>query len=1195
MSIDEGSIQVEIDPDFAGFASTMQTRIMPLLESIQKQVGGIDLSVKALTQSMRALVAPTQAFAKAMNSVDAKQLAGTVQAAARIGEHLGEASAQAATFAESLNTVSSDDLKEVATAAKVTGNSLVKAAGGAEALNKALDAIDPKDLNQVAAAATAASVALGGTAASARGVDAAVNDVGKSSDKATGGVNNLGGSLHKLKTAAIAPAAVVAAITAIGAASIVAAVNFETAFTGVTKTVDGTEAQIASLRQGIIDMSQTLPATTTDIAAVAEAAGALGIATPNVLDFTKVMIDLGNTTDLTADQAATSFAQIANVIKLPQDKFDEMGSTLVALGNAGASTESQILELTNRIAASGAQVGLTTPQILGLASSLASLGVPSEAGGTAIQKTFFDIDKAVRQGGVELEIFAKTAGVSSAEFKRVFEEDALKALQIFTAGLGKVKESGGSAASVLESLGITEQRQILTLLKLSEGTAVLARDQVTANEAWEKNNALTDEATKRYGTVESQLKVLGNTVVESARQLGEKLVPSLLDTAQSLSKSVLPALIAGTESAFPVLAEVVTQLGTAFSPLLEALGKVVALAGKILLPQLKLLTPILQIVGKLVGFVAEAFGLVVDAVVELVMKIPGITALFEKLGDIMDFVNGGSTDFAEAQKRSAAAVKEIVTSLGGYEGTVKALGEGFNEFITTESAWAKDPAVLNKLTKSKVGLEELRKQLIGGDNGFEDFVASQMRAGQIQEFYVNGVKKTADEIDNYTGSLHKAAIEGQLNAGASNDVIQAYLDTARALEQSSAAAIQAALADESLTQAQYDAAAAAVLATNGFVNQDLVLQQLARQGLLTAESSQVAIQQAQQATVAGADAFNFLALGIGNLRGKSEEQLKQLGTDLGLNGEQFATWVEDVKESIDDLVKAAVTNLPKISDAFAGKDGKAALDTQGITKKLKETQQNIQGFQADLTTLQGKGFGVLAAELLRQGPLVAGALAHQLAIGWDGMAAQLQEQLVATENTIGSFSAWIANEFGPMLSVASGEAAALAAAAFGKTLEEDGTFEGEKAAKAMVQAAADEAAEVAYGAFERAGRLAQQGFIDAMSNPRGEIQYAPPKFDFTDFTPFANGTIATKPTIGLFGEAGPEAVIPLSRPARARQLADESGLTSMLGGGGGDTYNVNVYPTYDASMTAEKAHEYGGIEGDAIVQRMAAVAAIRGA
>lgn len=67
------------------------------------------------------------------------------------------------------------------------------------------------------------------------------------------------------------------------------------------------------------------------------------------------------------------------------------------------------------------------------------------------------------------------------------------------------------------------------------------------------------------------------------------------------------------------------------------------------------------------------------------------------------------------------------------------------------------------------------------------------------------------------------------------------------------------------------------------------------------------------------------------------------------------------------------------------------------------------------------------------------------------------------------------------------------------------------------------------------------------------------RFSFSSLFSFANpfgadGGIFTRPTTKIIGEAGPEVLIPLSRPQRAMQLAQESGLLGILGAGarGGD-------------------------------------------
>jgi tape measure domain-containing protein len=54
---------------------------------------------------------------------------------------------------------------------------------------------------------------------------------------------------------------------------------------------------------------------------------------------------------------------------------------------------------------------------------------------------------------------------------------------------------------------------------------------------------------------------------------------------------------------------------------------------------------------------------------------------------------------------------------------------------------------------------------------------------------------------------------------------------------------------------------------------------------------------------------------------------------------------------------------------------------------------------------------------------------------------------------------------------------------------------------------------------------------------------------------WASGGIVNRPQIGVIGESGPEAIIPLTKPRRARELMQQAGLA---GAGGYDTVNINV-------------------------------------
>src|SRR5690606_7981651 len=155
-------------------------------------------------------------------------------------------------------------------------------------------------------------------------------------------------------------------IAALGA-SAAAAVQWESAWTGVLKTVDGTATELTKLEGGLRRMATELPASHAEIAGVAAAAGQLGVGVADIESFTKVMIDLGETTNLSAQEAATGLARFANVMGTAQSDVSRLGSTIVGLGNNFATTEREILDMAQRLASAGRTVGVSEADILGLA------------------------------------------------------------------------------------------------------------------------------------------------------------------------------------------------------------------------------------------------------------------------------------------------------------------------------------------------------------------------------------------------------------------------------------------------------------------------------------------------------------------------------------------------------------------------------------------------------------------------------------------------------------------------------------------------------------------------------------------------------------------------------------------------------------------------------------------------------------
>ena len=314
-------------------------------------------------------------------------------------------------------------------------------------------------------------------------------------------------------------------ILAAATASTKAAVDWENAFADVRKTVDTTEEGYARLADQIIAMSEEIPVAKEEIAGIAAGAGQLGVSEQYIEKFTRVMADLGVSTDLTGDAAATMFAQYANITGMDLNDVDRLGSVIVDLGNNTATTESKIGAMMQRLAGAGAIVGLTDAQIAGISATLSSLGIEAEAGGTAMSTALSQIDSAVISGGRSLNAYAKIAGVSAKEFAQAWQGDPVAALQLFIDGLGKISASGGDVNAALKTVGINEIRMTDMMKRLATSGDMLTQTVKLANTAWNENAALTEEASKRYSTTASQIQIAKNQISNISTTMGAAFLP----------------------------------------------------------------------------------------------------------------------------------------------------------------------------------------------------------------------------------------------------------------------------------------------------------------------------------------------------------------------------------------------------------------------------------------------------------------------------------------------------------------------------------------------------------------------------------------------------------------------------------------------------------------------------------------------
>ena len=530
-------------------------------------------------------------------------------------------------------------------------------------------------------------------------------------------------------------------------------ISFESAFTGVQKTVDATDEQLKTLRSNIRGMAKEMPESVEEIAGVAEAAGQLGIKTKSITSFTKTMVQLGDATNLSSESAATSLARFANITGMSQNHFDRLGSTVVALGNNLATTESEIVDMSMRIAGAGSQVNMTEAQIMSFSGALSSVGIEAEAGGTAFSTLLSKMNLAATKGGDSLKSFADVAGMSSSEFKEAFEKDAAGAVISFIQGLDKVNKSGGSAIKVLDDMKLSDVRMRDALLRAAGASAQFTQAVELGNQAWKDNTALAKEAETRYGTMESQLAMTKNKLkdigISVYDDVSKPMAKGLASANKHLDKFMSKLEKGGIKSLVPdEVLNGVKNLGSIAKTVGGGGLKVLSKGIKGLADNLDVVIPLTtSILGAMAGY--QVFNMASAGVTALstaygalnAMQVAGVLTATAQAGGltVLQTAVGIFTGKISLATVATGAFNAACTALGGPVGVavvaIGALVAGLGAYaLTQDNSILNEETLREKMQKSSEAQEKYLKSLKENKKAREESIETTRTEGKQADF-----------------------------------------------------------------------------------------------------------------------------------------------------------------------------------------------------------------------------------------------------------------------------------------------------------------------------------------------------------------------------------------------------------------------------------------------------------------------------
>ena len=378
-----------------------------------------------------------------------------------------------------------------------------------------------------------------------RGLD----DIQRKSTGAGGALGGVGAAALAASGPLIAAGAAVLTVTSSFSKVIDAGALVERGLVGVKKTTSLTAQELEELRVGIGDLAtdQSVNSTVEQLYDLAGIAGTLGIKAKNdILNFTETISKLQGASGgtLGGEAAGQLLFAILRASDEGIDKIDELSSTFVELGNTFAVNEGQIASVADRVFKSLSRFDVPSHQVVGLAAAFADLSITPENAGTAITMVLGKMEKALGSGGSELKAFTKVTGQSTAELKELLKQDAPGAFLAVAEGLKVMGENGSNVTLLLEELGLNSTQIGATLPLVAQGVDRVAEVMRKAQDAYEENIALTEEAKEAGETWDAKTKALSNSWILFKAELANT---GILDVAKDIVDATARMTKAATE------------------------------------------------------------------------------------------------------------------------------------------------------------------------------------------------------------------------------------------------------------------------------------------------------------------------------------------------------------------------------------------------------------------------------------------------------------------------------------------------------------------------------------------------------------------------------------------------------------------------------------------------------------------------
>lgn len=277
------------------------------------------------------------------------------------------------------------------------------------------------------------------------------------------------------------------------------------AMADVMKTTGLTKAEVDELSKSFTELHTRT--SRINLLKIAEEGGRIGIAKNEMLDFVRVMdrasVALGDSFTGGVEEVSSVLGKLKFLFSETKEMgvdaaYNAIGSAINDLGASGVATERNIANFATRIGALPNALKPTIAEALALGASFEESGIEAE-----IYARAYNI--FLRQAATDTEKFARVMNLSTAEVKKMINENPVNFFLEFSKRMRGLNEDGVEMARTLDYLGINADGANKIVGAAANNTERFRESIDLANKSMSKGTSMLNEFTVKNNNVAATL------------------------------------------------------------------------------------------------------------------------------------------------------------------------------------------------------------------------------------------------------------------------------------------------------------------------------------------------------------------------------------------------------------------------------------------------------------------------------------------------------------------------------------------------------------------------------------------------------------------------------------------------------------------------------------------------------------------